>query len=89
VHGADLTPHLLALVAWVHQHTQAAQAEYDANVPPPPAIANRRLRARHWLPLPGIVRTHRVDHSRRWRDRRGDQRRHLRGVEFEGPAKDG
>ncbi len=42
--GADLTPHLLALVAWVDQHTQvvqAAQAGYDDNVPVPPSIANR------------------------------------------------
>lgn len=43
--GTDLTPHLAALVTWVSRHTstiQAAQAGYDADIPIPPAVANRR-----------------------------------------------
>src|SRR4051794_33243558 len=39
--GKDLAQRLYALVTWVDQHTgtiQQAQAAYDADTPPPPAI---------------------------------------------------
>lgn len=43
--GRDLVPRVLGLVTWVSDHTdtiRTAQVAYDADVPVPPAVANRR-----------------------------------------------